>query len=49
MEALQIKYIRLKEVAKSFMTNGKLNDYFNVMTEVNAIHIKILELRLSSK
>ncbi len=49
MEALQIKYNGLKEVAKSLMKMGKLNDYFKTITEANAIHIQILQLRLSTK
>lgn len=43
MEALELQYNSLKDLAKSLMQNGNLAEYFRIISRANQLQLRILE------
>lgn len=48
MEAIQIQYRTLKDLAISLMKTGNLKEYFKTITQVNELQLQLLEYKLKS-
>lgn len=43
MEALELQYNSLKDLAKSLMQKGNLKEYFRIISRANQLQLRILE------
>lgn len=49
MEALELQYNSLKDLAKSLMQKGNIQEYFRIISRANQLQLRILEHGLTRR